>query len=84
MSKNTDEQGNVISLLSEEDAKKYAGQHVCIIGFQDHTVISADFDPIKACQSAAAKGYKDPVTFYVPRPFDKFAFLETSEACTFR
>lgn len=84
MSEKCGKQENVVMLLSEEDAKKYAGQHVCIASFQDHTVVSADFDPIKARQSAAAKGYKDPVTFYVPRPFDKFAFLETSEACTFR
>jgi len=74
----------VVRLLSEEDAKKYAGQHVCTVSFQDHTVVAADSDAVVAKEEATAKGHPDAVCFFVPRPFDKFAFIETSEARTFR
>ena len=78
-------------LLSEEDAKKYAGQYVCTVSFQDHTVVSAHEDPSVARQEAIKKGYFDPVCFYVSGPDEtlspscgKWSFLETSEAITIR
>ena len=82
--KGCDYKGDVIRVLSEEDIKKYAGQHVCTISFSDHTVVSANKDEAIARQEAANKGYPNAVCFPVSRPFDKFAFLETSEAITIR
>lgn len=78
------EQIKINRLLSEEDAKKYAGMYVCTVSFKDHTVVAAHLDAVVAKEEATAKGHPDAACFFVPRPFDRFAFIETSEAITFR
>ncbi len=67
-------ENGAITLLSEEDAKRYAGQYVCVPEFNSRTVVAADENPKKALQTARDAGYKEPVTFYVPRVGEIFLF----------
>jgi hypothetical protein len=64
----------VLRLLSEEDSKKYAGQHVCVVSFQDNTVVSANEYPAVARREAREKGYSDPVCFRVSYTNEKDIF----------
>jgi hypothetical protein len=74
MTKETNSTNETIKLLSDEDAKKYAGQHVCVENYNSKVVISANYNPGKAIKAAQKKGYEHPVTFYVPRPDEIFIF----------
>jgi len=64
----------VAMLLSEEDAKKYAGQFVCTADFNSTTVVAADYSAVKAYALANDGGFSDPVLFYVPRLGEVFVF----------
>jgi len=65
---------DVVTLLSEEDAKKYAGQYVCVARFGSKDVVSAAVVPAVAYLDAKNKGFSDPVIFYVPCPDEIFIF----------
>ncbi|MFA6550808.1 MAG: DUF5678 domain-containing protein [Candidatus Gracilibacteria bacterium] len=74
MAENDGGQGNVISLLSEEDAIKYAGQYVCVSNFGSQKVIAASHNPLEAYKAAEKEGCKDPVEFYVPQIGETFVY----------
>ncbi len=64
----------VVTLLSAKDAKKYAGQYVCVARFGSKDVVSTDVVPTVAYFDAKNKGFQDPVIFYVPYPDEIFIF----------
>jgi len=74
MSTKKDKQNDVVMLLSEEDAKKYAGQYVCVENYGSVKVISANKDPLVAHRTAMGKGLKNPVIFYMPHLGEIFIF----------
>lgn len=63
-----------ITLLSAKDAKKYAGQYVCLEKFGSKHVVSADYNPQVAHRVAKRKGYTMPVILYVPHKDEQFIF----------
>lgn len=65
----------VITLLSEEDSDKYAGQYVAVESFTSKKVIANNKDAIKVCEQAK-EITNDLVIFYVPKPDVGFLFWE--------
>ena len=68
-----------VVLLSEKDAKKYAGEYVCTARFGSKKVVSADSSPALAYLVAQKKGHANPVVFYVPRPDEVFIFVSETQ-----
>lgn len=44
---------------------EYDGKYVALKSFEDYTVVGAGDDPQSALNDAKAKGFEDPVLFYV-------------------
>jgi hypothetical protein len=77
MSQGKDNNDSIVqprTLLSEEDAEKYAGQYVCVDDFGSKHVVSAAKNPAYAVRLAKQKGHTNPVVFYNPRKDEVFIF----------